>query len=451
MITSLTLRNFRAYRHQHLEFSNLNIFIGPNNSGKSSILSAINLLAQTIDNRSGPSSPLLLNGPFEELGTFLDVVHGNNPRTVFGMDFRINHYDISFDVKYRTQRREMELIRFSLHNDGKNIYSYSSRNDTADIRLRNQSYESVLPHSASRRPIFRGFLPVDRNISFAYLRPEGVPPERIDFLRGIDRELRRADSAVRDTFARFDTLSPFRDQPKRTYLYTGENPVNIGRTGANGINMLVNDVGKRGSVKVGIEDELSKWFRINGISEGLKVKSLTPRHFEVCVIDFKGKEHNICDVGFGCSQVLPVLVGGLNLFLRSRPNSSRQPVFVVQEPEIHLHPNAQASLGSFFVGLTNFGGQIFIETHSDNLVVRIARHVAAGELAAESVRLFFVEDKSGEKIVTPIGFDEKGRFEPEWPGGFMPQRQSETLQLARARSLPKGESPPRQLDFFYRD
>jgi len=252
------------------------------------------------------------------------------------------------------------------------------------------------------------------------------------------------------TFRNFDSLSPFREQPKRTYLYTGESPTSIGRTGMNGINMLVNDSARRGSLRAGIEEQISKWFQVNGIAKGIRVTNLTPRHFEVCLLDFKGKQHNICDVGFGCSQVLPVLVGGLNLFLRAEQPNRRSPIYVVQEPEIHLHPNAQASLGSFFVGLATFGGQLFVETHSDNLVVRVARHVARGDIEPSLVRIFYIEDKEGEKVVTEIGFDEDGRFTPEWPGGFFPQRQTETLLLARARQAEKTTAVPQQLEFFYR-
>jgi predicted ATPase len=448
----MTLRNFRAYHQQSFEFARLNLFIGPNNSGKSSILSAINLLAQTINNRTTISSPLLLNGPFEELGTYQDVVHGNNPRTVFGIDFSINNVLVSFDVKYRTQRRELELIKFQLYDDNSQLYSFISKKDNVDIRLSGFPYSTFFGETTQKRPIFMSFWPFDANISRTILTSEREKvSNHAPSLREVDRGLRNSDMRIRDTFRNFDSLSPFRDQPKRTYLYTGESPTSIGRTGMNGINMLVNDSARRGSLRVGIEDQISRWLQINGIAKGIKVKNLTPRHFEVCIIDFKDKQHNICDVGFGCSQVLPVLVGGLNLFLRAGQPRHRAPIYVVQEPEIHLHPNAQASLGSFFVGLATFGGQLFVETHSDNLVVRAARHVARGDIGPEAIRIFYIEDQAGEKVVTEIGFDADGKFVPDWPGGFFPQRQTETLLLARARQAEKSSDIPQQLEFFYRN
>jgi predicted ATPase len=169
------------------------------------------------------------------------------------------------------------------------------------------------------------------------------------------------------------------------------------------------------------------------------------------VADGSGAEHNICDVGFGCSQVLPVLTASLNLFngFRAQP-SRREPMLVVQEPEIHLHPNAQASLGSFFAGLLQQPGQLFIETHSDTLVLRLARHVADGTLNAADVKIFYVHKRGGASFVREIEIAPDGTFATDWPGGFFPQRQQESLSLAQQAYLAdKRAGRTRQLQFRY--
>ncbi|MFD2053371.1 AAA family ATPase [Mesorhizobium calcicola] len=448
MIRYLRLRSFRAYRDHKFEFRRLNIFIGANNSGKSSILSAINLIAQTHFASRGSSSPLVLNGPYEELGTFQDVVHGNNVRTPIGFDLGIGEFDISFDVKFRLQRRELEISRFSLSENNEEIFSYQARKDSSDVKLLRRSVETVLGSKSARRPLFIGFWPFDPSLSRLVVPENEFPKSSKDIIERVARALRKADMLLRDNFRNFDSLSPFRAQPQRTYLYSGETPTEIGRTGSNGITLLVNDTAKRGALRIGLEEQISDWLRVNKIADKIRVKNLTTRHFEICIVDFKGKEHNICDVGFGCSQVLPVLIGGLNIF-GSHVSQRKSPTFVVQEPEIHLHPNAQASLGSFFVGLAKFGGQQFIETHSDNLVLRIARHVALGDISPSDVKIFFVEDQNGEKIVTDIDIRADGIFKPDWPGGFFPQRQVESLQLAKARAHPERSESERQLRFIY--
>ncbi|MER9632309.1 DUF3696 domain-containing protein [Mesorhizobium sp. M0296] len=448
MIKYLRLRNFRAYRDQSFNFSRLNIFIGANNSGKSSIISAINLLAQTHAESRGSTSPLILNGPYEELGTFQDIVHGNNVRTPIGFDFGIGDFHVSFDVKYRLQRRELEIAKFTLLEGDNEIVSYQTKKDKVDVKIKRESIESVMGNKNVRRPRFTGFWPFIPEVSFLAIRNSDLPKSSQKIIEQASRSLRMAEMRIRDSFRFFDTLSPFRAQPQRTYVYSGETPNEIGRTGANGVSLLVNDTSKRGAIKIGLEEEISEWLKANKIASAIKVKNLTSRHFEICLVDFKGKEHNVCDVGFGCSQVLPVLVGGLNLFHKNRAARS-SPTFVVQEPEIHLHPNAQASLGSFFVGLARYGGQQFIETHSDNLVLRVARHVALGDIDSKDIKLFFVEDSSGEKIVTELAINPDGVFDPNWPGGFFPQRQFESLQLAKARTHTARSRSDHQLRFTY--
>ncbi len=213
--------------------------------------------------------------------------------------------------------------------------------------------------------------------------------------------------------------------------------------------MLASDASRRGGERKELVRDISRWFVATGIGRGLTVKSLTSRHFEISLTSNDGTDHNICDVGFGCSQVLPVLTAGLNLF--TVPSESRPiPIdraLIVQEPEIHLHPDAQAAMGSFFVELAGRGGQIFVETHSDNLVLRVARHVAVGDIDADDVAIFFVSDTSSKRV-TEISISETGSFEPEWPGGFFPQRQSESLALARAAMGTK-ERKSRQFKFMY--
>lgn len=452
MLNYISLKNFRAYRDERFDFSKINIFMGPNNSGKSSVLSAINLLAQSSDLSFLSSSPITLNGPYDELGTYIDVVHGNRSNSNIGIEFGFSRHQVSFEVKYRSQRKEIELSRFTHVYDSHQNYSYYRKRDAAEIRIGNTNLDTLINDKQIKTPRINGFWPTHQNLAYLHFDEDNfeLPEEFREKLRILEH----SQYDVYRLFRTFDSLSPFRDKPKRTYLYTGEVANNIGRNGSNGINLIVNDSSKRGAQKIGILDEVNRWFRVTGIAKGLRVRNLTPRHFEICVIDFDNKEHNICDVGFGCSQVLPVLVAGLNLHLQNkhlpRMNKTWTPMLVVQEPEIHLHPNAQAALGSFFVGLANMGGQLFLETHSDHLVIRIARHIARGELSPDDVNIYFVDPSLGNRKITKINFDENGIFEQEWPGGFMPHRSTETLGLARDRNVKDiDESSNEQLAFKY--
>lgn len=444
MIERLHLTNFRAFKSQSFRFRKLNIFVGKNNSGKSSALSALNLLAQTMREDDLDGTPLILNGTYDKLGTFIDVVNGNNPRRKIGIDIDYDGYSLKTEFKYRTQRRQIELLQFDLSHRGDQVYRFSQSKDSYDIQISGNPIERLLPDFAKKRPRFRNFWPISRFI-FPRLTEEKIDRVILEKLVKADRQLMMGRSALHDHFVNFDSLSPFRDKPQRTYLYTGETAKQIGVSGSNTAVILSSDTSKRGSERKNLVDGISNWFHYTGIARGLSVQSLTPRHFEICLVSNDGSVHNICDVGFGCSQVLPVLTAGLNLFHVESKNPRR--VLIVQEPEIHLHPNAQAAMGSFFVNLAAKGGQLFIETHSDNLILRIARHVALGDIDSEDVAIFYVSDE-GENRVTEISLTDTGTFKPEFPQGFFPQRQSESLMLARA-AMDRREGRQRQMTFEY--
>lgn len=446
MLKSLTLRNFRAFKEQAFHFKRLNIFIGKNNSGKSSALSAINLIGQTLKEQDLDGTPLILNGAYDKLGTFIDVVNGNHPRRKIGIDLEYDQFTIKTEYKYRTQRRQIELSHFDLIQKGKSTLRFSQRKDSYQIHLFGEAYEKLFPDSQKRRPRFRNFWPV----RLSQLRPTTIDePTSLAFnrLRDAERALMLARLRLEEHFNSFDSVSPFRDQPQRTYLYSGETARQIGTSGSNTAAMLASDSAKRGAQKKNLVDNISEWFEYTGIAKGLSVVSLTPRHFELCLVSNDGTSHNICDVGFGCSQVLPVLTAGLNLFHNTLPQNAPR-ILVVQEPEIHLHPNAQAAIGSFFVNLIANGGQVFIETHSDNLVLRVARHVALGDIDPSDVGIFYVSD-TGDDRVTEISLTESGSFKPEFPEGFFPQRQNESLMLARAAMLRREGKVERQMIFQY--
>lgn len=453
MFSRLELTNYRAFKSEHFDFARLNIFVGPNNSGKSSALSALNVLAQSITSDAIGGGPILLNGPLDQLGTFKDLVHGGRANTPVRISFQIQEFSYEFELKYRTQRRELELSRFKLVEAGGPIYEYTTSKDKYDVLVAGIKIEDLNLPIKKVRPRLVGFLPSSREF-FEYQRRFRMEPglmseDTYQTLRDVERRIMRFRRAVTESFRNYDTLGAFREMPQRTYLQSGETASKIGRFGQNMVTILASDASKRGGEHIGFVDEISRWLQATGIADGIRVKYLTERHFELVVVGKDGTDHNICDVGFGCSQVLPVLVSGIELANRARRTGSGTPMLVVQEPEIHLHPNAQAALGSFFASLSKLRSQVFIETHSDNLVLRIARHVAANDIEASDVRIFYVQDSDGLKKVTPIGISADGSFSPKWPGGFFPQRQAESLELARASVQEKRSSSEPQFDFIY--
>lgn len=119
---------------------------------------------------------------------------------------------------------------------------------------------------------------------------------------------------------------------------------------------------------------------------------------------------NLVDVGYGVSQVLPLLVDSLQ---RLKVND----LFLVQQPEVHLHPRAQAELGTFFASMANETRRFVVETHSEYLLDRVRMEVRSGKhIRAEDVSiLYFERDKNGAHIHN-IELDSAGSIVNPPPG-----------------------------------
>jgi predicted ATPase len=418
MLESLSLTNFRAFKALNIRFAKLNVFVGPNNSGKSSIISAINLIAQNAKQGRREGS-LALNGAYADLGTYYDVIYEHKANSNMKIEFQIDRFRYEYNFRYRIQRREIQLYK-SIISDGVNAYHYTLGKDSAthSVILKNVGRPIALSKSKPRVFGLNFYVPFG-----AIMELERDNPDR-DVSSALRRLFISGVNGLEEHFFRFDSIGSFRAPPQRTYLYSGESPEEVGRAGENSAQIMAASSSSRDKAAQEMIRRVGSWFKAADIAHGVAIRSLTNRHFELSVEDRLGFSSNIVDVGFGCSQVLPVVIGGYKLAMQLPQRETG--TYVVQEPEIHLHPNAAAHLGTFFCDLSRRNIQCFVETHSENLILRIARHVALGQIAPEDVRIFWVGDSSGERTVTRL------EFKNEWPGGFFPTRSTETLELARA-------------------
>ena len=120
---------------------------------------------------------------------------------------------------------------------------------------------------------------------------------------------------------------------------------------------------------------------------------------------------SIADVGFGVSQVLPVLVALLVA-------EQGQTVYI-EQPELHLHPRAQYALGKMLAETAKRGVKLVVETHSGLLLLSVQTLVAQGALDSELVKLhWFTRDSdSGMTDIHSANLDEDGAF-ADWPEDF---------------------------------
>lgn len=141
--------------------------------------------------------------------------------------------------------------------------------------------------------------------------------------------------------------------------------------------------------------------------------------------DIKGPRRNLIDVGYGVSQALPVITELL------RPDAP--PLFLLQQPEVHLHPSAQAALGSLFCQIASRERQLIVETHSDNLIDRVRMDVRDGEgaLEPEDVSILYFERDELDVHIHSLGIDKMGNITnaPAGYRGFFMRETTRSLGL----------------------
>jgi len=187
-----------------------------------------------------------------------------------------------------------------------------------------------------------------------------------------------------------------------------------------------------------------------GLNVTADAKPLDPNEGIVSVYlheqDDKGGELqiNLRDVGVGVSQVLPVIVKSLQ--------AGKNGLVIIEQPELHLHPAAQAELADLFISLAHTGVNFVLETHSANIIYRLRRRLAetaAGRFAKDSeqslssdlLATYFIERKFDDKLKAwlstceQITFNSTGAYinQPEGFVGFFGSDTEELMAMKTAR------------------
>jgi hypothetical protein len=251
VLSRIDLTDFKAFHQLGLDFAPITVLLGPNNSGKSSIIAPIRLLAQTAQS-GDPTVPLLLDGPMGDFGTFRDVVHGNHR----GRPMRIKatvidsttdedtEVTIDIEVKYRPQRRELVVRETSLALDGRLLVTAALSSD-AQRHVITHIAGRVVP--AAQRSALSDYLRMRQFVPRVYIygrrrAPQGAEARRWHALvQELEDDAELATWTLDRALSRVDYLSAMRQAPERTYHQTGAASTRVGQTGDNWAGLFVLD------------------------------------------------------------------------------------------------------------------------------------------------------------------------------------------------------------------
>ncbi len=443
MFKSIRVKNFRSIRDSgEIKLSNLNVFVGPNNSGKSSVLYSIMLIKMTLEDKDENLS-LVTCTPELDLGSYLDLIRGHKAERKLTLEFTLDKVETIpplfvgiEDLKFKGLQREgygkckvefcfdksknlIEVVSF----DGRELSDQNvlGVNKAGGSQLRIKGPKRKLhPHMTVA---FMHFIP--------FVVPFGPKPKSEKVATSVIEwtisSRFNAQKLARE-LAEVRYVAPIRERIPRYGIIGTVAYSELGPSGQNLMRVLSSSdmVSKE---KDTVIQKLNYWLsrkfkllknvRILDIDEAGTVKTL--------VADDRQGERNInlASMGCGISQLVPVVVQTVL--------TSDSGCLLVEQPEIHLHPSAQADLADLFINNTKGNRQFIIETHSEHFVLRLRRRIAEGRIKPEKVGIFFVEKKGSLTNIQKLNLKPNGHFE-EWPTGFFEEGFKEALAIAEASS-----------------
>lgn len=244
-------------------------------------------------------------------------------------------------------------------------------------------------------------------------------------------------------------VGPLREYPKRLYLWPGEVPDHVGVRGDRAIEAILASGDRAFNWKPKQKTRpliqlVAERLRNMGLIHEFQVQPLGQhrKEYEVLVrTGAKLPEVKLTDVGFGVSQVLPVIVECFYV----RPHS----IVIFEQPEIHLHPRVQADLADLLVdairareGGQPRGCQFIIESHSEHFLRRLQRRIAEEELSQSDAALYFVHTEGSSARIEELDVDDYGNIR-NWPEGFFGDEMADLVARteAQARRMQKRRAP----------
>jgi predicted ATPase len=433
MLTRLQFTNFKSWPKVDLACGRITGIFGTNSSGKTSLIQFLLMLKQT-KNATDPAISLELNGDLVQLGTIKDAIHRHDETKTIDID-------ASFTLKTNITLNDP---------GGRNIKAIANG---YDLRIATQVAALPKGPTATRLEYSLGGMSfklapkngdqykfdlttiagVGHQTQFNFIRTQG----RAWQLPGPVKSYRFPDQArayfqnsgfLGDLEAAYEAeldgvfyLGPLRDFPKRDYLWARSRPSDVGLRGEKAIDAILaaTDAKETRNLKTKarskpFQEMIAHWLKEMGLIESFKVEEIAKgsNRWQAKLMTRAGAaEVLLTDVGFGVSQVLPVVT-----LLQYVPENS---IVILEQPEIHLHPLAQAALADVIIqAAVHRRVQVILESHSEHLLLRLQRRIAEEVISQDDLRLYFCDAPGGTSTLIPLDVDMFGSIR-NWPEKFM--------------------------------
>ena len=437
---SVTIKDYRCFRgEQTARMAPLTLLVGENSTGKTSFLAILRALLDVAINEVVPD----FRRPPYDLGAFSEIVHNDSSRGDQPDAFQVGFQDSEEAVSFRFTFQDVDGVTFpvsryaSAGDASFEVVAWSEQKGEIRFGIENRRWEvdsAIVRLDSSRERLF----PIHFVAWSVLRRPEwyrGLSLDEDDIGRVEEsRECLESWQSHRRYSLDLDDApfagAPVRSKPRRTYDPSRLIPDPEGEYIPTYLaNMSRRDPGKWKKLKKSLE----KFGSDSGLFDEISIESFgrtddaTP--FQVLIRKFgrklKGNRRNLIDVGYGVSQALPLMTELL------RPDAPL--MFMLQQPEVHLHPSAQAALGSLFCSIAGLDRQLVVETHSDYIIDRVRMDVRdeKTDLKPEDVSILYFERGDSDVKIHSIRLDEHGNVldAPDSYGQFFMEETTRSIGL----------------------
>ena len=428
----ISAEGFRGFQKQAaLPVRPITLLIGENSAGKTSFLAAIKFVVDLV---SGNEEPSFNKDPFQ-LGTFDQIAHYRLGKSGRAKDFSISisanvsrrdsgslakrdYRDIVYQVNFKDIDSQSQIWRVKISDPTSSLQldiartglslSFNNGSETRSL----EKFRG-LPRSVQAN-FSRYWMFILRDLRFRLANP--TSRDQVEMFNN-DEDKKILDLAeFGDAISRYIgtgaiATSAIRTKPIRTYTPGKETEDGEGSHVPYELAKLFRLDRKNWSK---IQESMIKFGVRSDMFSGVHVKAFgkSPSDPFQIQLSFGGPRMNIADLGYGTSQVLPILY--------SMATAPKNAMILVQQPEVHLHPRAQAALAEHFISdFVENGRKLVLETHSDFLVDRFRLAIRRGVLKPDDVSVIFFQrsklgteathieyDLSGDPIDAPEGFRE---------------------------------------------
>lgn len=429
----------------------ITLFFGANSSGKSSIGQFLMMLKQTVESsdRKAVFYPGGKNSPVQ-LGSYQEMVFRRKPKRKISFEYQWDFEDV---LKFKNP-----LLPGKTYSGGtlnfKAIVGLSEKDNYTPI-LDNLKYKlidknnSILSISMNRRSgpkleyeIIAEKYELIRQQGRAWAprsptRFYGFPSEVVAYHQNADF-VQELNLRHEELFRSIYYLGPLRTKAERLYSWAGVEPESVGYSGENTVAAILAARDRRISLGYNrqtklFEEIIALKLKEMGLIEEFKVNPIS-KYRQEYEVKIRTKGSNIWvelpDVGFGVSQVLPVLA---QCFYA--PHGS---IIIMEQPEIHLHPSAQGALADVMIDVINSREngtdrniQLIIETHSEHFLRRLQRRIAEDKLPEEMVSAYFANISKTPATLDPLQIDNFGSIQ-NWPKNFFGDEMGDITEQSKA-------------------